>query len=370
MTSKILFEKRIEALSAALSKAGIDAAAVVPGANFYFLTGVHFHLMERPTILFVGADGAKRAIIPVLERSRWQAAAPDVDSVFWQDSDGFDAAFAEAARRFSPNTIGVEGQRMRVFEGDALRAHFKRSLIVDAHQTISSARLCKDATEVAALRRAIAISERAFEEVLVGLRVGMSELDVKKSLSTALMEGGADALAFEPIVLSGAAAADPHGSARADRRLSPGDALLFDFGAAWGGYNADITRTVFVKRVSDAHRAMYDCVLKANALGLKMTAPGVSLDSIDRKVTASMQEDGYGDCVLCKTGHGLGLDVHEAPQVMIGNIKTLAPGMVITIEPGLYRDGDVGIRIEDDVLVTATGSESLTAFDRALRIVG
>jgi len=196
MTSKSLFEKRIEALSSALSKAGIDAAAVVPGANFYFLTGVHFHLMERPTILFIGADGAKRAIIPVLERSRWQAAAPDVDSVFWQDSDGFDAAFAEAARRFSPNTIGVEGQRMRVFEGDALRAHFKRSLIVDAHQTISSARLCKDATEVAALRRAIAISERAFEEVLVGLRVGMSELDVKKSLSTALMEGGADALAL------------------------------------------------------------------------------------------------------------------------------------------------------------------------------
>ena len=368
--SKTLFTKRIEALCAALSKAGIDSAAVVPGANFYFLTGVHFHLMERPTIFFIGADGARRAIIPVLERSRWQAAAPDVDSVFWQDSDGFDAAFAEAARRFSPGKIGVEGQRMRVFEGDALRAHFKHSQIVDAHQTISSARLCKDPTEVAALRRAIAISERAFDDVLARVKLGMSELDVKKALSTALMERGAEGLAFEPIVLSGAAAADPHGSASADRRLNPGDALLFDFGAAWGGYNADITRTVFVKHISDAHRAMYDCVLKANRLGLKMTAPGVTLDSIDRKVTASMHDDGYGASVLCKTGHGLGLDVHEAPQVMIGNRETLAPGMVITIEPGLYRDGDIGIRIEDDVLVTATGSESLTSFDRGLRIVG
>jgi Xaa-Pro dipeptidase len=342
----------------------------VPGANFYFLTGVHFHLMERPTVLFIGADGSQRAIIPVLERSRWQSAAPHVESVYWQDSDGFDAAFAEMARRFAPRRIGVEGQRMRVFEGDALRAHFKRSEIVDAHKTISSARLCKDATEVAALRSAIAISELGFEDVLGTLSVGMSDAEIKKALSSALMERGAEALAFEPIVLSGAAAADPHGSASPERRLSPGDALLFDFGAAWGGYNADITRTVFVKRVSDAHRAIYDSVFAANALGLKMTAPGVSLDAIDRSVTRSLQDDGYADLVLCKTGHGLGLDLHEAPQVMIGSRQLLAPGMVITIEPGLYRDGDVGVRIEDDVLVTPEGSESLTTFDRTLRIVG
>jgi Xaa-Pro dipeptidase len=361
---------RLETLRAALAKADIDAAAVVPGANFYFLTGVHFHLMERPTILFVGADGSKHAIIPVLERSRWQASAPDVDTVYWQDSDGFEAAFAEAARRYVPRRIGVEGQRMRVFEGDALRRHFRNCDVVDAHAVISSARLCKDETEVAALRRAIDISEAALERTLAALTVGMSEVAIRKMLSSAMMDLGAEALAFDPIVLAGAAAADPHGTASEERKLAAGDALLFDFGAASGGYNADITRTVFVKRASDAHRAIYDSVLKANELGVKMTAPGVTLDSIDRSVTRRMQDDGYADLVLCKTGHGLGLDVHEGPQVMIGNKQKLEPGMVITIEPGLYRDGDVGVRIEDDVLVTPNGSESLTRFDRSLRIVG
>ena len=207
-----LYANRIQALRRALAKSDFDAAAIVPGANFYFFTGVHFHLMERPTVLFVGADGAKRAIIPMLERARWQAAAPDVDSVFWQDSDGFDAAFAEMARRFSPRRLGVEGLRMRVFEGNALKVHFAASSVVDAHQTISSARLCKDAAEIAALKRAIAISERAFEATLARLRPAMSEAEAKKLLSSALMEEGADGLAFEPIVLTGSASADPHGS--------------------------------------------------------------------------------------------------------------------------------------------------------------
>src|ERR1700677_4562668 len=97
--SSSLFGKRIGALRGELAQAGLDVAAIVPGANFYFLTGVHFHLMERPTVLFIGADGSQRAIIPVLERSRWQSAAPQVESLYWQDSDGFEAAFAEMARR-------------------------------------------------------------------------------------------------------------------------------------------------------------------------------------------------------------------------------------------------------------------------------
>ena len=365
-----LASARAERLKVAIAAAGLDAVAVVPGANFYYLTGIHLHLMERPTVLFVGADGHRAAVIPALERARWQAEAPDVDTVYWQDSDGYEAAFEKVAKRFRPTRLGVEGQRMRFFEAEVVRRSFANTLIADAHAEISGIRLCKDEAEIAAMRRAIEISERAWLSTMDRVRRGMSETEVRQLLTTAMLAEGAEGFAFDPIVLSGGAAADPHGGDSPDRALERGTALLIDFGAAWGGYIADITRTVFVEAVSDEHRAIYEAVLAANALGRELTAPGVSVDRVDREVTAKLRSSGFSSLVVHKTGHGLGLDVHEAPQVMIGNQQLLEPGMVITIEPGLYRNGEVGVRIEDDVLVTDAGSESLTTLDRTLRLVG
>ena len=143
-----------------------------------------------------------------------------------------------------------------------------------------------------------------------------------------------------------------------------------DFGAAFGGYFADITRTFFVGAASAEHRDIYEAVRVANALGREIAGPGVTLDEIDRRVSDSLRASGYPELVLTKTGHGLGLDVHEAPQVMIGNRQAVEPGMVFTIEPGLYRPGDIGVRIEDDVLATPAGAESLTAFERGLTVIG
>ena len=160
--SASLAAARAERLKSAIADAGLDAVAVVPGANFYYLTGVHLHLMERPTVLFVGADGRKAAVIPALERARWQAEVPDVDTVYWQDSDGYEAAFAKVAKRFRATRLGVEGQRMRFFEAEVVRRTFANTLVTDAHSEISAIRLCKDAAEVAAMRRAIEISERAW----------------------------------------------------------------------------------------------------------------------------------------------------------------------------------------------------------------
>ncbi len=370
MTSSDLLDARLGRLVASIGRAGLDAVAVVPGANFYFLTGVHFHLMERPTVLFVAATGARHAIIPVLERARWQAAMPDVETVYWQDADGFAAAFAMLARRFTPGRLGVEGQRMRFFEAEVLRRSFGNTLVSDAHDAVSAMRLHKDAAEIAAMRQAIAISERAWLAVMGRVRAGMSEAAVRQDLVSAMIAEGAEGMAFEPIVLSGAAAADPHGAPSPDRLLRRGDALLIDYGAAWGGYNADITRTVFVEAVSDEHRAIYDAVAAANALGRAIAKPGMTLDTLDREVTATLRAGGFPELVVHKTGHGLGLEVHEAPQVMIGNQQVLEPGMVITIEPGLYRNGEVGVRVEDDVLITEGGAVSLTSLDRALRLVG
>jgi Xaa-Pro dipeptidase len=357
-------------LLAAMDGADLHAAAFVPGPNFYFLTGASFHLMERPTVLVVTREGARHAVIPLLERTVWERLAPEVETTYWQDADGYAGAFAALARRIAPARIGVEGQRMRVFEAEALRAAFPAAEVVEAHAALSRMRLHKDAGEVAALRRAIGISEAALAATVAEAAAGMSETDFRQRLVIEMVERGADGLAFEPIVLAGAAAADPHGSASPDRRLERGKALLVDFGASWGGYMADITRTFFVGSADAEARDIYEAVRAANELGRTIAAPPMTLDELDRRVTASMRDAGFGDLVLTKTGHGLGLDVHEAPQVMVGNMAAMEPGMVFTIEPSLFRPGDIGVRIEDDVLVTAGGAESLTGFDRALTLIG
>ena len=308
--------------------------------------------------------------MPLLERTRWQELAPDVETTYWQDADGYADAFAALARRVSPARIGVEGQRMRVFEAEALREAFPGAAVVDAHAALSRMRLHKDADEIAALRRAIAISETALAATLAAAASGMSETEFRARLLAEMLAGGADGPSFDPIVLAGPASADPHGSPSAERRLAKGQPLLIDYGAAWGGYFADITRTFFVGSASSEHRDIYEAVRAANALGREIAAPGMTLDTLDRRVTESLRASGYPELVLTKTGHGLGLDVHEAPQVMIGNMQAIEPGMVFTIEPGLYRPGDIGVRIEDDVLATAGGAESLTGFERGLTLIG
>ncbi len=333
---------RLGRLRAALEAQDLDAAAMVPGPNFYFLTGAHFHLMERPTVLFVPREGPLHAVIPLLERTKWESVAPDAVTVYWQDADGYDDAFRALAASFAPARIGLEGQRMRVFEADAIRRAWPDAAFRDAHAAISRMRLHKDADEIAALRRAIEISEAALAAALSGAAAGMTETEFRHRLVVEMLDRGADGLAFEPIVLTGGASADPHGSPSHDRRLARGQPLLLDFGAAWGVYNADITRTFFVETADAEVREVYAAVLAANELGRAIAAPPMTLDELDRRVTASLHDAGFGALVLTKTGHGLGLDVHEAPQVMVGNLQPMEPGMVFTIEPSLCAPAGSG----------------------------
>jgi Xaa-Pro dipeptidase len=366
----MLGASRLARLRAAMEREDLDAVALVPGANFYYLTGASFHLMERPTVLVVPREGPLHAVMPALERTRWRAVAPEAETRYWQDADGFDGAFAELGRGIAPARIGVEGQRMRVFEADALRRAFPDAAIADAHSPISQMRLLKEPGEIEAMRRAIAISESALAAALADAVAGMSETEFSRRLVAEMLAGGADGLAFDPIVLAGAASADPHGTPSPDRRLERRKPLLVDFGAASGGYMADITRTVFVGSASPEHRDIYEAVRVANELGRAIAAPPMTLDTLDRRVTGSLRVSGFADMVLTKTGHGLGLEVHEAPQVMVGNLQAMEPGLVFTIEPRLHREGEIGVRIEDDVLVTQDGAVSLTGFDRGLTLIG
>ncbi|WP_209599039.1 Xaa-Pro peptidase family protein [Ruegeria sp. HKCCSP351] len=348
----------------------VDAVALVPGPNFTRALGKSFMSHERPFVVVVPAEGQAAAIVPNLELASWDLVGFEGAVFDWRDQTGYDDAFTALAAHMPIRSLAVEGQVMRVFVSAAFTRALPDLRIVDGEREISGLRSIKTDEDIAALQAAIDISERALERVIADVRVGQTEKQVEQALIQALFAEGAESLAFSPIVAAGDNSARPHGKARNDYQIGSGDALLFDFGARKDGFAADITRTFFVQDVSDEGREVYDTVLRANKIGFEACRPGVTAHDIDDAVTSVLEASPFADRIRTKTGHGLGRDVHEAPYIMRGNHQKILPGMVWTNEPGLYALDSFGVRIEDDVLVTADGCRSLTHFPKELTIIG
>ena len=367
-------DTRLDPIYSILETEQLDAVAFVPGPNFQRLFAANFHLMERPLLVIIPKQGEPVAIVPDLELASFEKLAFPGNVFGWKDEEGYQDAFQAAAASLPQLSkapqIGLEAQRMRVFEQMALQMAIPNARFVDAHAAISSIRLVKSQDEIEHLKRAIAISEAALEATLQQIEIGQTEKQIEAILLNELFAHGADGLAFDPIVAAGDNSAEPHATARPDYKIKSGDALLFDFGASWQGYNADITRTFFVGEVSEHDRAFYETVLAANERGREVSKAGLSAHTVDDAVQIVLENSQFAAFRVHKTGHGLGLDVHEAPQIMRGNHQELEAGMVYTVEPGLYRPGECGVRIEDDVVVTEDGIQCLTTFSRELRIVG
>ncbi|WP_102108014.1 M24 family metallopeptidase [Oceaniglobus roseus] len=360
---------RLSDYAAIAADLGVDAVALVPGANFTRAVGQSFSSHERPFLLVIPARAPAAALVPNLELGSWAQVGFDGAVFDWRDQDGYDRAFADLMAHLHLSTLAVEGQVMRVFVHHALKKARPELQISDAEREISSLRMIKTEADVAAMQRAIDISERALRRTLDSVKLGQTEKEIEQTLVGLLFEEGADALAFSPIVAAGDGSARPHAHARHDYRVKAGDALLIDFGARKDGFCADITRTVFLQTVSDEGRAVYDTVLRANLAGLAVTRAGVSAHDIDDAATSVLEASPFADRIRTKTGHGLGREVHEAPYVMRGNHMVLPAGTVYTNEPGLYQIGSFGVRIEDDVLVTETGYRTLTRFPKDLLVL-
>ena len=361
---------RYEPFREVARSAALDAVALVPGANFSRLFGKEFHQNERPLLVVIPVTGSPAAVVPNLELASFEQVGFEGEVFDWRDQTGYQAAFDEMLQKQPLGSVGVEGQAMRVFVDQALRKASPGLAIHDAQQSISALRLHKNDEEIATIRKAIGISERALANTLNAVKVGMSERAIENILVQHLFAEGAEDFAFSPIVAAAGNSARPHAHSREDYAIKPGDSLLIDFGARAGGLCADITRTFFVQHCSDARADVYQTVLAANLAGFAASRPGATAHDVDEATTAVLEASAYAERIRHKTGHGMGRDIHEDPYIMRGNDQVLEPGMVYTIEPGLYDLDDMGVRIEDDVLITADGCESLTSFDKTLTLVG
>lgn len=356
--------RRISALADGLTAAHLDGLLVTGPANVRYLSGFSgssamLFVTARETLLITDFRYQTQAVDEVGDFARVMIEAQSLWNGLWQ----------HLAKVSGVETIGFESAHL-------VHRDFQRLLEAGARwqwrptvDQVESLRERKDADELARIQAAVDAAERALEMVLAQVRAGMTELEVAGALEAELRRAGSDGFAFPSIVASGPNSALPH-ARPSTRTLQSGDYLLMDFGARIGGYCSDITRTFVIGRASAEQRELYDVVRTANELAARAVRPGMTGRDADGVARGYIHDRGFGELFGHSLGHGIGLEVHEAPRLAKTAEGPLAEGAVVTVEPGLYRPGWGGVRIEDDVHLSVAGAQVLTRFTRELIEIG
>ncbi len=337
-----------------------DALLILNSKSIRYLTG------------FTGGDGALMVggdWLTLLVDGRYltqaRAEAGDAEILeFRRRAEGI----VETARRHAAGSVGFESPVLSVEEYLKLKEALPEGSLRPLPETFQLLRAVKDDDEVDRIREAARIAGEALAAVRRMIRPGVRERKIALELEYRMRRGGAEQVAFETIVASGANSALPHATP-GNREIADGDFVTIDFGAVCDGYHSDETCTFAVGRVDERRREVYGLVREAHDRAIRAIRPGVSCGEIDRAARSFLTEAGLGDAFAHGAGHGVGLDVHEAPRLAAGREERLRAGMVVTVEPGVYLPGLWGVRIEDTVLVTEGGAEILTPTSKDLTII-
>jgi len=364
---------RFDKLNASLRTSDLDAVILNPGPTLTYLTGMHFHLMERPVVLLFAKDQVPAIVMPELELQK-VASLPYELQVFAypENPSEWDKAFRKATQALGLDgkRIGVEPRQLRLLEYGYVKSSAPEADYPDASEVLSSLRLRKDKAEVEAMRCAVKIAQDALEATIPLIKIGMTEKELSSELVIQLFKHGSEPeMPFSPIVSGGLNSANPHASPT-DRKLQIGDLLVIDWGAAYDGYISDLTRTFAVGEVDDEYKKIHKIVQDANAAGRAAAKPGVPCANVDIAARDVIEKSGYGKYFTHRTGHGIGMEGHEEPYMRGDNMQILEPGMAFTVEPGIYLPGRNGVRIEDNVVITETGADVLSDMPREIRVVG
>ncbi len=337
-----------------LAAAGLDALVLEPGTNFRYLTGMAVERSERLVALVMTADGDSWIVGPAFEAERLGGAVSG-GYIVWQEHEDPYTILAERLAR--ARRIGL-GPTTWFADAERLASALSGATLTSAHDLLSSLRMHKTPFELEAIRQAAAACRQRIARAHSSLRPGIREIELAEGFGT-----GDDTV----LVQFGPSSALPHGEA-GERPLEPPTALLIDHWAPLeDGYWGDLTRSTWIGgEPPERYRTVWQTVLEAQLAGIEAARPGVTCSEVDAAARAVIERAGFGEFFTHRLGHGLGLDVHEPPYLVDGNDLELEPGMVVTVEPGIYLPGEFGVRLEEDIVITENGAQLLSEPQRIL----
>jgi len=363
------FTGRMVRVAAAAGEHGIDAILVTPGPDLRYLIGYDAVPLERLTCLVLPATGEPVLVVPGLEELAALASpagAVGIEIATWSETQDPFALVADLVGHLSCVGLNDHMWAEKVLRLRAAMPGVEQRL---AGTVISALRSRKDAGEVAALREAGSAIDRVHAQVPGLLRAGRSEREVGREIAELILAEGHQRVDFV-IVASGPNGASPHHEL-SDRQLATGDAIVVDIGGTMpSGYCSDSTRMYAIGQASDDYLRWYGCLQDAQQAAVRAVRPGVTCEQLDAVARKGLDRAGISELFIHRTGHGIGLETHEQPYIVSGNPEVLEPGMAFSIEPGFYARGQFGARIEDIVVCTDAGAESMNHSTRDLVIVG
>lgn len=347
-----MHKERLTRLRRLMAGEGAEALLVTCAVNRNYMSG------------FTGSSGfllitADRALL--YSDFRYRLQAPEQAKAYEFREHGASAieSVKQAVKELGIRQLAFEPVEMSFAEYEKYKAVLGEGVLVPSEGWIEKLRMTKDAGELQIMREAAQLADKTFEHMVGMLKPGMRELDAALEIEFFMRRHGATSSSFETIVASGERSALPHGVA-SERVIGSGEFVKLDFGAYYKGYCSDLTRTVMIGEPTARHREIYGIVREAQQAALNGIRPGLTGIEADALARDIIKSHGYGDYFGHGTGHGLGMEIHEAPRLSVSGNLALEPGMTVTVEPGIYIPGFGGVRIEDDVVVTDTGVEILT----------
>ncbi|HIE13144.1 MAG TPA: aminopeptidase P family protein, partial [Desulfotomaculum sp.] len=341
-----MFAQRIDKLRASFAQAGIEGLVVTDTENRYYLSG----FTGSAGVLFITK---RTALLATDGRYIEQAKEQCPDWEIVEEKRLWPAGITRLLKENGIRAVGLEADHVSYEQWHKLADEAAGITLVPAAGLVERLRMIKEPQEITAIKRAVSLVDETFAASLASLRPGVKERDWALELEFFLRRKGAQRAAFDFIVASGWRSALPHGRA-AEKAVEEGDLVVVDCGAVVGQYCSDFTRTVAVGKKKAWQEEIYRAVLAAQKAAIAAIRPGVAAKDVDQAARAVLSEQGFGGAFTHSTGHGLGLAVHEEPRLAEGVETLLEPGMVVTVEPGVYLPGKGGVRIEDVVVVTAT----------------
>ncbi|WP_404409592.1 M24 family metallopeptidase [Jeotgalibacillus malaysiensis] len=354
----------IEKIQTYLKDEQIDGALLTSTENVTYTTGFRSNPHERWLAVWIPAEGESILICPGMEVEDTKAAGWNGKVIGYSDTQKPLELLKAEVNHVS--NLAVEKNHLTVDRLELIQQVFGDCIITAAEHFMNDLRVIKTESEIKRLKKAAELADFAIETACSELEEGKTELEVLAKVEYELKKKGITEMSFSTMVLTGENASSPHGTP-GDSTIRKGDLVLFDLGVVYQGYCSDITRTVAFGEISDTQRDIYEAVLRAEMTALKMVKPGVMSSELDLAARKVIEDAGYGDYFPHRLGHGLGLNVHEYPSITSESNIVLKAGMTFTIEPGIYVPGVAGVRIEDDVLVTEDGYETLTKFPKSLQ---